>query len=349
MSNKGLITTGSVIAGGVVVAAIWSISASGGSAGPVNGVASPDRNAGASRLTATGGAPVPTATGFDYLNLSRDSGMPRSPEDFRARFDELREQWDLDGDGELSREERQLMFEAMQAEREAERLAKFDLDGDGVLSEEEERAARLADLLASPRGQELAREFDTNGDGILDADEVAAMEADMQRRREEREQARIARDDLNGDGVVDDIEREIAREARRAQMEAFRDTMTTRYDTDGDGSLSQDERSVAFNEMRSLWEQSRFVSANDSNGDGVVDNLDMSDFIDRFTNNDPSADLNGDGVFDSSDLDEYNRRIDQGENTMPSEDEMPPMGGFRGFGGGGGPGGGGGRGGGGGG
>lgn len=332
--SKGLITTGSVIAGGIVVAAIWSITASGGNAAPNNAAAPEPTGPVKTRVLNTGGAPVASATGFDYLGLAQGSRMPRSPEDFRARFEELREQWDLDGDGELSREERQLMFEAMQAEREAQRLAEFDLDGDGVLSEAEERAARLADLLSSDRGQRLAKEFDANGDGILDADEVAAMEADMQRRREEREAARIERDDLNGDGEVDDIEREIAREARRAQMEAFRDTMTAKYDADGDGSLSQDERSAAFNDMRSLWEQSRFVSANDSNGDGIVDNLDMTDFIDRFTSQDPSADLNGDGVFDSSDLDEYNRRIDQGENTMPTEDELPPMGGFRGFGGG---------------
>ncbi|MFT5422317.1 MAG: hypothetical protein ACI89L_000074 [Phycisphaerales bacterium] len=331
--SKGLITTGSVVAGGIVVAAIWSITASGGNAVPSDGAPGPELAK--TRLVPTGGAPVARATGFDYLNMASDSRMPRSGEDFRARFAEMRAKWDLDGDGELSREERQLMFEAMQAERAAERLAEFDLDGDGVLNEEEERAARLADLLSNPRGQELAKEFDANGDGILDAAEVAAMEADMQRRRDERDQARIARDDLNGDGVVDDIEQEIAREVRRARMEDFRDTMTTSYDTDGDGELSPDERSAAFTDLRSLWEQSRFVSANDSNGDGIVDNLDMSSFIDRFTNQDPSADLNGDGVFDSSDLDEYNRRIDQGENTMPSEDELPPMGGFRGgFGGG---------------
>jgi hypothetical protein len=50
------------------------------------------------------------------------------------------EKFDKDGDGKLSKEEREAMMEA----RKAEMLKKFDKDGDGELNEEERAEARKA-------------------------------------------------------------------------------------------------------------------------------------------------------------------------------------------------------------
>ncbi len=70
---------------------------------------------------------------------------------------------DTDGDGALSREER----EAFRAARREAILAEFDVDGDGELSAEERQAARDA-----KRAERFA-ELDTDGDERLSADEVA--------------------------------------------------------------------------------------------------------------------------------------------------------------------------------
>ncbi|MFG0307444.1 MAG: GC-type dockerin domain-anchored protein [Phycisphaerales bacterium JB040] len=341
MSSKGLITTGSIVGGGIVVAAVWSISASGGSQ-PTDRVSQKPQERQATPVVQPVTA-TPRAIGLAYADLEGTNswGDPRrNPEEFRQRFEEMQARWDANGDGELDREERRLMWEAMQAQREMEMIERFDRDGDGVLDEDEQRAARLADFLGSDRGQELAREFDANGDGVLDDGELAAMEAhiraEREARREEWRQRAVDRYDLDGDGELSDIEREIARESAQEQGREYRERMTQQFDSDGDGELSGDERAAAFDHVRSMFQQREFVSDNDANGDGVVNSLDTGDFIDRFTNQNPSADLNGDGVWDTADLDEYNRRIEQGENTMPGEDELPPMGGFRGWGGGGG-------------
>lgn len=74
----------------------------------------------------------------------RPARGPRDPQ----RMQRLLEEFDTDGDGQLSREERQAARERRMAEggRGAERLKRikerFDADGDGVLSDEERQAAR---------------------------------------------------------------------------------------------------------------------------------------------------------------------------------------------------------------
>lgn len=81
----------------------------------------------------------------------------------------LLKEFDKDGDGKLSDEERKAMHEAMKArmeERRKEMLEKYDTDGDGKLSEEERRKARAAELI---------KRFDKDGDGKLDEAELAAM------------------------------------------------------------------------------------------------------------------------------------------------------------------------------
>jgi hypothetical protein len=85
---------------------------------------------------------------------------------------ELVKEFDKDGDGKLSEDERKAMHEAVRArmeERRKEMLAKYDTDGDGKLSPEEEAKAREA------RRAEMLKKYDKDGDGQLSEEERAAM------------------------------------------------------------------------------------------------------------------------------------------------------------------------------
>lgn len=85
---------------------------------------------------------------------------------------EILEQFDKDGDGKLSPDERSAMREAMKAkseERRAAMLKKFDADGDGKLSKEEREKAM------EERKAEMLKKYDKDGDGKLSEEERAAM------------------------------------------------------------------------------------------------------------------------------------------------------------------------------
>ena len=85
---------------------------------------------------------------------------------------EVVKEFDKDGDGTLSDDERKAMREAMEArmtERRKEMLEKFDTDKDGKLSEEERKNAREA------HHAEMLKKFDKDGDGKLSEEERAAM------------------------------------------------------------------------------------------------------------------------------------------------------------------------------
>jgi hypothetical protein len=76
----------------------------------------------------------------------------------------LLEEFDKDGDGRLSPDERTAAREA----RQAKRIAEFDRDGDGKLSADEQAAARNAEH------ERRVKRFDTDGDGKLSRQEQMA-------------------------------------------------------------------------------------------------------------------------------------------------------------------------------
>lgn len=85
---------------------------------------------------------------------------------------EMLKQFDKDGDGKLSAEERTAMMEAGKARREAmqkEMLAKYDANKDGKLDDTELAAAR-----AGQQAENL-KKYDTDGDGKLSEEERARM------------------------------------------------------------------------------------------------------------------------------------------------------------------------------
>lgn len=234
------------------------------------------------------------------------SGGGFGPGGFFSRMSEF----DLDGDGSLSEEERQQMRQTMRAAM----LERFDLDGDGELSREERQAARMARFENSNRGQALMREFDLDGDGVLDAEEQAAMDAAVEEQRQARRDEMMARYDLDGDGDLSEEERQLQREDRQSQREEFMQGMTEEFDADGDGELNIDEQQRAFEVMRERRAIDRFLEQFDVDGDGVMGAADYESFAELYGNGDMAADVNHDGIVNTEDLLAYRDMVTQSDN-----------------------------------
>jgi len=220
-----------------------------------------------------------------------------SPED--------RKTYDVDGDGQLSREERRALWRERQAARQKEMLAKYDANKNGQLDEDERKALR-----EEIRSGLMLRLFDRNGDGKLDEAESAAAkeaqarwdqrvaewgetrdqmlkkyDADGNGRLEGEERTAAWRDlrqqwsekrfDANGDGKLDEKEQAAMKEAEaeaRATYDGWRREWVKRYDKDGDGRLSEEERQVGYDDLakdvRAMREQ--WMAKWDADGDGQM-------------------------------------------------------------------------------
>ncbi len=203
-------------------------------------------------------------------------------------------EFDADGDGALSDEERA----AAVAARRAELLAEFDADEDGELSDEERAAARAAKM-AEREARIAARiaEFDADGDGELNDEERAAAHA-----------ARIAEYDTDGDGELSDEERAAAAAARCAGSDADNE------EEEGEAMVLELALSLQF--LRG-----------DSNFDGAVniaDAIDLLGFL--FLGSETplcldSADANDDGSINISDPSATLATLFSGAGPLP-----PPTG-----------------------
>ncbi len=264
----------------------------------------------------TPAAPTPTR------RTTRDDGDEQRGGWGGQNFDWSR--FDLDGDGELSEDERRAMRETLRAEWEA----RMDTDGDGEISERERRLARREAMMSNPRGREFAMRFDADGDGKLSEEEWDAMRDWGQERERERLARLIEQFDLDGDGELSEDEEFVADEARRAQMERAREQWTQTFDADGDGRLSSDERDTARSQMRASFERRRFREAY-AGGDGTVDGVDFERFLREHRDGAMTADVNRDGVLDSTDVEMF--RDLMLEHEIYGE-ELPEMPDFRGFG-----------------
>ena len=227
-------------------------------------------------------------------------------DDFASRMT----QFDADGDGILSSEERDEMRRAMREQM----MAGLDLDGDGEISREERMAAMRQRFEQSPRGQELMRQFDLDGDGILNEDEQAAMDAYNEEQRDIRRQEQIAQYDLDGDGQLSREERDVQRQEQRSQRDDFMQGMNDEFDRDGDGQLSIEESQDAMNTMRERREIDQFISRYDVDGDGRMSATDYDAFVSNYSSGNMAADVNRDGVINSQDLAAYTDLVTRSRN-----------------------------------
>lgn len=228
---------------------------------------------------------------------------------FGAMLDRATE-FDADGDGILSEEERREMMRAMREEW----MARMDLDGDGELSREERMAARQSMFENSERGQELMRQFDADGNGVLDEAEQAAMEAYQQEQREQRRADELARYDTDGDGQLSRDERRAQRDEQRQNWGDRMEDARLEFDRDGDGVLSIEESREAYEVAMQRREIDQFLSRYDSDGNGSMGNADYSAFLSAYERGDTHADVNRDGVVNSQDLAAYTDMVTRSRN-----------------------------------
>lgn len=247
----------------------------------------------------------------DEINTQGRSGGNNQPSrgGFGAMLDRMND-FDADGDGILSEEERNAMRQAMRDEW----MARMDLDGDGELSREERNAARQAMFENSDRGQEMMRRFDADGNGVLDEGEQAAMEAYQQEQRDQRRQQELARYDSDGDGELSRQERQVQREEQRQNWGQMMEDARVEFDRDGDGELNIEESQEAYAVYMQRREIDRFVAKYDSDGNGTMDTADYSAFLTAYETGDLHADVNSDGVVNSQDLSAYADMVTRSRN-----------------------------------
>lgn len=93
----------------------------------------------------------------------------------RPTKEETLAKFDLDGDGQLSNDEKKAAREARQQEMI---LRRFDTDKDGVLSAEERAKA---DAAIAEREAKMLQRYDKDGDGQISEEERKAARHDMQK------------------------------------------------------------------------------------------------------------------------------------------------------------------------
>lgn len=131
----------------------------------------------------------------------------------------------------------------------------FDVDGDRELSEDE-RSDLVAALEArcEARRALILEEFDADGDGELSDEEREAAWAARKARRQERRERILDRYDADEDGRISREEREAMRDDAQERRDAARAAILDAYDADGDGELSDEEVAVLKADIREAVE-----------------------------------------------------------------------------------------------
>lgn len=237
------------------------------------------------------GTPIPASAQRDVRGMI---GM-------MAALIERMDEFDVNGDGRLDDLERI----AMGFKLREEFLAEHDLDGDGDMSRDEWRAFQQSMFEQSAKGQALMAQFDLDGDGVLNEEEQAAFDEHLQQQEEQRRAEDRARMDKNNDGQISDDER---RDARRQEREFWRNQMRTaenNFDYDGDGELNIEETGDAWEAWVEYQELDDFISRFDANGDRNMGPADYDAFLSAYDRQSPEADVNNDGEITISDINAF--------------------------------------------
>lgn len=233
--------------------------------------------------------------------------------DMFGRMEEMVNKYDLDGDGILSAEERKAMRDAMRAEF----MNQMDLDGDGEISLEERVAATRDRILNSDRGERMSSRFDADGDGVLSETELAAMDASIMEREQERMARDIERYDTDGDGVLSAEERAVQQEQRDSREERRIQEFSAEFDEDGDGNLNEDERVSAFSTMRDRIEIGQFLNRYDTNRDQEIGTTEYETFLSSYEKKEPFADVTRDGEIDAEDIVAFRDFVERAKAIAP--------------------------------
>lgn len=272
--------------------------------------AQPEKLASASYFDSSLPTETPEPQRDEINTQGRSAGVTQNAQSGWGGIMDRMTEFDADGDGILSEEERREMMRTMREEW----MARMDLDGDGELSREERMAARQSMFEQSQRGQELMRQFDADGDGVLNEEEQAAMEAYQQQQLEEQRAQQLARYDLDGDGQLSRDERQAQREEQRGQWGNRLQDATNEFDRDGDGQLSIEESQEAFAVFQERREIDRFLSDFDYDGNGSMGAADYNAFLSDYERGSTDADVNGDGEVNSQDLTAYTDMVTRSRN-----------------------------------
>lgn len=206
-------------------------------------------------------------------------------------------QWDTDGDGKMSAEERkayQAKLLEIQKKMRADYLEKYDTNRDGKV-DGDERNGYIDDMRRQSRERQaqFVRDWDKDGDGKVRGDELKAYHqhraeqwkkrdpkgfARAQKAREKMQaqhKAMLEKHDANGNGRLDGDEWKKASEERMAEWRRDNPEQAAAYDKrmkdyherqaklekefdgDGDGKLSDEERKVMYKTVRDRYNQKR--------------------------------------------------------------------------------------------
>ena len=233
--------------------------------------------------------------------------------DMFGRMEDMVKKYDLDGDGVLSAEERKAMRDAMRAEF----MSQMDLDGDGEISLEERVAASRERILNSDWGERISSRFDEDGDGVLSESELAAMDASIMEREQERMARDLERYDTDGDGVLSPEERAVQQQQRDDREERRMQEFAAEFDEDGDGNLNEDERVSAFSTMRERMEVGQFLRRYDTNRDQEIGTTEYETFLSSYEKKEPFADVTRDGEVDAEDIVAFRDFVERAKAMAP--------------------------------
>ena len=154
----------------------------------------------------------------------------------------MRDKFDKDKDGKLSQAEEAEFDKSMAEVRDDSSglLTKFDADKDGELSAEERKHAIETSMAQSL--ENWLQKFDKDSDGKLDANESLALMGDIRSSLEERREKMWKQFDSDSDGKLNDMERGSALKAIGDAYQKRHQQMVSKFDADKDGKLSADER-----------------------------------------------------------------------------------------------------------
>jgi Ca2+-binding EF-hand superfamily protein len=147
-------------------------------------------------------------------------------------------QFDTDGDGALSDQERTDLKAAWAVRREArkrEMLATFDQDGDGQLSREEKAEAWKSG--ASEMRKKMFGELDTSADGKISPEEIQTKMEQMRGKWE-------------GHQAFGSKLTEEEKAAMKSISEKWITEMVGKFDTDGDGQVAEEEVAAGMAAVR---------------------------------------------------------------------------------------------------